>query len=160
MTLGKKGTGKPKKHYEEFFIEQGVMQYFIKPMKFKGNKNYLTIDFTFRDTLKYESFVIANYSIFTKTAVKKIDSTFFIINNEKIKFKNCERMFIDFRKDYQIRNTCNITYKELTKIVEMKPEIWAYFDNEKHVFVPSKHALKSFEVIKTRIIDIIELNRN
>lgn len=155
-----KGTKSAKKYYEEFFIDQGVMQYFIKPLEFKGEKDNLSIDFTFRDTVDYQSFITTNYSIYTFEKVKNIDSAFFIINNKKIQLKHCEKLFIKKSKQYQIRNSCKITYKEFMEIVEVEPEIWAYFNNKKHVFLPSKNAKTGLEITKTQIIDIIELNRD
>jgi hypothetical protein len=155
-----KGTKSAKKYYEEFFIDQGVMQYFIKPLEFKGDKENLFVDFTFRDSVSYQSFITLNYSIYTFERVKDIDSAFFIINDKKIDFNNCEELFIKKSKKYEIRNSCKITYEEFMKIVEVEPEIWAYFNNKKHVFLPTKNAKTGLLITKNQIIDIIELNRD
>ena len=155
-----KGKKSNKTYYEEFFIAQGVMQYFVKPLEYKSEKNNLSIDFTFRDTLSYNSFVIVNYSVFTDEAIKKIDSTFFVFNTEKIELKHCEKLFIDKKKKYQIRNSCKITYRELMQIIESDFEIWTYYNNQNHIFSPTRQAKTGVEITKTRIIDIIELNRD
>ncbi len=155
---GKKGA---KKSYEVFFINQGVLQYFVKPTEFKANEEMVMIDFTFRDTLAYTSFVTVNYSIFSSQVIKQVDSAFFVVDNKRIKLENCTRFFIDLHKNtYQIRNSCGITYQELTDLFSSQPVFEAYYNNEKTVFIPTKKTVKIFSAIKTQIIDIIELNKD
>lgn len=156
-----KGKKSPKKYYEVFFIDQGINQYFIKPLKFEAKKEYFTVDFTFRDSIGYDSYVTTNYSIFTSDVVKTVDSAFFVINTDKILIKKQEKFFIDLLKDtYQIRYSGKITYKELISVTENDPEIWTYYNGNKHIYYSNKKAKIGLEVSKNSIIKIIELNKD
>ncbi len=155
---GKKS--KPSKYVEEFFIDQGIMQYFIKPMKFKGEKEFFTVDFTFRDSISFDSYLTANYSVFTKNVVKKIDSAFVFVGDNKIKFCCSKRMFIDnYKKGYQIRYSSNITLNELSELVDNEKKIVLYYNGDEHYFLPVKKTKTACSVVKKNIIDIIILNR-
>jgi len=155
------GKKSAKKHYEVFFIDQGVLQYFVKPLEFKGDDEVFSVDFTFRDSVNYFSSVTTNYSIFTENPIKQVDSAFFVTNNEQIKLHNCERFFINIKKKtYQIRNSCTITYSQLIEITANETEFWAYYEGQKHVFIPTKKTSNILQGIKTQVIDIIELNKD
>lgn len=154
---GKKGT---KQYYKEFFLKGGIIQYFIKPIKFKGKKEQIIIDFTFRDTVQKTSNIIVNYTITSPEITKKIDSIFFIYEKTKIELKNIERFYIEKQKSmYLIRYSSVITYADLIKITTQQPNILAYFNNNKHKFYITKKAKKVLSVSKEQIVDIIELNR-
>ncbi len=156
-----RGTKSPKQVYEVFFIDDGVLQYFIKPLKFKNKHDYFTVDFTFRDTLKYDSFVTTNYSIYTKVAAKKIDSLFFITSEYKIKCKNNDKMFIDLKKKtYQIRYSSGITYQELIYLTSADDYyVLAYYNNSKHKFFPKRKTKKYIDIVNQQVINVIELNK-
>ncbi|MBN2662898.1 MAG: hypothetical protein JXR68_04550 [Bacteroidales bacterium] len=156
-----KGKKSPKQFYEVFYMEQDVLQYFIKPIDFKGDDNIFRVDFTFRDSSSNTSLVTTNYSIYSPEVVKQIDSSFFVVNNQKIKLKNPDRLFIDLRKTiYQIRYSSVIEYDGLVKITSSDPEFWAYYNGSKHVFYPTKRTYNILSNVKTQIIDIIEFNKN
>ncbi|MBN2890761.1 MAG: hypothetical protein JXL97_02750 [Bacteroidales bacterium] len=155
-----KGKKNPKKYYEEFFISQGIIQYFIKPLEFKGEKETFVADFTFRDSVQYNSLIAVNYSIFSDDVVKQVDSAFFITNNKKIKILNCEKLFIEKHKQYHLRNSCKITYNDLIQVINEDLEVLAYYNNLEHNFKATKQAKKGLFIAKTRIIEIIELNRD
>jgi hypothetical protein len=59
------GTTPAGKLMEEFFVQQGVMQYFIKPLawKFMGDKGLVQTDFTFRDSVGIKSPVTCNFTL-------------------------------------------------------------------------------------------------
>lgn len=50
---------------EEFFVQQGVMQYFIKPLEWKlmGDKGLVQTDFTFRDSAGTKTPVTCNFTL-------------------------------------------------------------------------------------------------
>ncbi len=156
---GKKS--KPGKYYEEFFIDQGVMQYFFKPLKFKSKTDFFIVDFTFRDSMDFESYLTANFSVFTDEPLKKVDSAFFLVNNEKINFCCLERMFIDnYRKGFQTRYSSKITFNQLSQFFENEPIILLYYNGGEHYFIPKRKTKKVLIILKQNVIEIIKLNRS
>lgn len=155
-----KGTKGAKKYYEEFFIDQGVLQYYIKPIKFKGDKEEFLIDFTFRDTVDYQTLIAANYSFYSDEKIKNIDSTLLIIDDLTIKMKDCERLFIQKNKNYHFRNSCKITFEELTQVLNENLVVKLYISGNEHVFYSTKDSRNALNICQTRIIEIIELNRD
>lgn len=142
-----------------FFVENGINQYFIKPLNFKSKKELLKIDFTFRDTCQNKTLIIANYSIFSSQLIKNIDSAFFMVNNQKIYFKETEKLFIENKKQYQIRQTNKITYKELLQIFNNDSQIHIFYSNNELIFVPTSKTKKIKAKAQKIIFENIELNR-
>jgi len=145
--------------YVTFFVANGINQYFIKPIEFKSSKDILKIDFTFRDTCKYETFIIVNYSIFSKDLIKNVDSAYFLINGKKIYFKESEKLFIESKKQYQIRQSNKITYKELLDVFSNRSEIYIFTSGKVLKFVPSNKTEKIRAKAQKIIFENIELNR-
>lgn len=156
-----KGKKSPKQFYEVFYMDQDVLQYFIKPTYFKEDKNIFSVDFTFRDSSSNTSLVTTNYSIYSPDVIKQIDSSFFVVNNQKFKLNNPNRLFIDLHKTtYQIRYSTVLEYDALAQLTSYDPEFWAYYNNSKHVFYPTKRSLNILGIVKAQIIDIIEFNKD
>jgi hypothetical protein len=155
------GKKPAQKVYEQFFVDQGVMQYFVKPLTFYSKKYKYTVDFTFRDTIADNSFVTANFSVFSKEKIKNIDSVYFIANNKKYYFQNCKKMFLEKdKKKYQIRYTSGITLRDFEKFCSIKPNIYVFVNNDRMLFKPTKKVLKSLRIVKGNILDIIIYNRS
>lgn len=155
------GKKSPKKYYQEFFIDNGIMQYFLKPVVYKSSKEKLLGDFTFRDTVAENGFVVFNYSIYTKSVVKNIDSAFIIISDNKIRIKNNERMFIDKDKNFfEIRYSAFITFYQMKQLSENESKINVFYNNSSVTFVPTKKTKSVLELFDQKVINIIELNRD
>lgn len=156
---GKKHS--PKSYFVEFYVDKNINQYFIKPIEYKNNNNnILTIDFTFRDSAQKNSPIIANYSIFSKEVIKKVDSAYYLVNDFRIRLFNQDRLFIDHKKKYEIRYSNNLTYQNLIDILaNHNSQIVVYYENSEHVFSPTKKTQNAIDICKTNIIDIIELNK-
>ncbi len=155
------------KCYEEFYVDEGVNQYFVKPLDFKAlnGKEKFTIDFTFRDTLRDNSQIIANYSFFSEYPVKKIDSVVLIAANntdkQSFKLKNCQRLFIDKnKKTYQIRYSCSLTYKQILDFFDYQDySVSVYINGNTIKFIATKKTLKAIYIVKNEVTDIIKLNK-
>ena len=143
-----------------FYVDTGVNQYFVKPLKFNtlDKKFVLTIDFTFRDTLKEESFAIVNWSIFSDTAISKIDS----IKINSYRLKDCKRMFITAENNgkfmFQIRYTCGLEKKNLLKIFKADTKISVFVSNRHLVFYPTKRTVRIMKFVNETVIRVLELN--
>ena len=134
----KSSSNKAKETYSVFFIDNGVLQYFIKPLEFKSK----------------------NYTLYSTEPIKSIESIIIKTNTNSAQIIGNERLYINKdKKGYQIRYSGTITYKQLTEFVYCEnPRIHIYLKNE-IIFKPEKHTLKSIKIIKTEVIDIIELNK-
>ncbi len=154
------GKKSAKKYYEEFFIDQGVMQYFIKPVEYKNGKNKITVDFTFRDSVPDNGNITLNFSLFSENLVKKIDSASFISSNQEIKIKNLKRMFIDKRKNiFQVRYTSSIKFRDMSEIFANNYNLILFYNKTKQTFVPKTKTLKIYRAFDNKVLSIIELNR-
>lgn len=148
----------PSSYYVNYYINDSVNQYFIKPLLYKANKTKLLIDFTFRDTI-LNCDITSNYSIITTEKVIKIDSAYFYHNNTKIFFKKPKKMFIDkHKKEYIIRYTNILYFDELDSITKNKAPIIVCYNNKKHVFKPTRKTRKLLSAVNSDIIEIIRLN--
>jgi hypothetical protein len=155
------GTQSRKKCYEEFYISDGVIQYFIKPLKFKSGNNEFYIDFTFRDTVNINSLITANYSFISEFPVKNIDSVIINTTCEKFLLQNGSKLFVDKnKKSYEIRYSDKIYYSELKKFFYSDNlHIFIYSNKNEYVFEPNKNTLKKIKISKDEVIDIIDLNK-
>ena len=157
-----KGSHAKRSYYESFYISDSVNQYFLKPLEFKFVKEKLFIDFTFRDSTLSNP-VTANYTVETKQRTAKIDSAYFKLNSKKIPLANSSKMFIDKNKDiYKIRYTNTLKFNNLSTICQNpdKLNLIVYYNNEKHIFIPTKKAIKSLSTFYNDVIDVIYLNKS
>lgn len=161
ITFHVRSTKSAKKLYEEFFIGQGVMQYFVKPLEFKNNEYSLNIDFTFRDTTHATSLVITNFSIFLKDKSEKIDSLGFQFDNSKVNFINPTQLYIDFnKKQYIKRFTSYVKYDDMKSFFYSENlTIFIYSNNLLKILYPTKKTNKNIEILKIKVFDMIELNK-
>src|SRR5436190_1494717 len=67
------------KYYSEFLINDTVTQVFIKPLVFKGKKNELSMDFTFRNNCNDTSSAKANFTFVS--AADQMKSIAFYLND-------------------------------------------------------------------------------
>ena len=68
-------NSKRDKLVETFFVEEGITQYFIKPLMLKGEKkNTLYVDFTFRDQEVSNDSATVNFSIEDENTLKAVES--------------------------------------------------------------------------------------
>ncbi len=151
------GKRSPKTVYEEYYVGEGVMQYFVKPIYFKSKDYKFTLDYTFRDTIA-TTYATCNYSLFSEKPIKTIDSTIILVdNNKRIKIKSNKKLFIDKKKDYQIRYSGGITKNELkTFFGGTTFEINIYENKSKIVLKPTKGTYKSIKIFKEQVMDIME----
>jgi len=158
--MGMRGQRSTKTIYDDFYISEGVMQYFVKPITFKSKDYKFTLDFTFRDSIT-TSYATCNYSLFSEEPVSTIDSAIILVdNNQKIIIKNNKKLFVSKKKKYQIRYSGGITNNELKIFFKGTSfEVNIYNNNSKIVLKPSNKTLKSIELFNKEVVDIIELNQ-
>lgn len=107
--MKKNASKKSKSYYETFYINDSTLQYFIKPIEFKGN-SAISIDFTFRKTNLEFSNVVVNFSIFSE---KKLNITDFklIADKKQYHLKQIDLLYKEKKKDkYIYRYTSELEY--------------------------------------------------
>ncbi len=67
-------------------------------------------------------------------------------------------MFVEKDKQYHIRNSCNIKYCNFKKIINENLIVEVYYNNQQNIYKPVRKSKNALIVVKTRIIEIIELN--
>ena len=157
-----KGSHTKRTYYESFYISDSVNQYFLKPLEFKFVKEKLYIDFTFRDSTLSNP-VTVNYTVETQERIAKIDSAYFKLNSQKIPLYNSSKMFIDKDKDkYKIRYTNTLKFKDLANICKNSDKFTfnVFYNNEKHIFLPTKKSIKFLSAFYDDVIDVIYLNKS
>ncbi len=154
-----KGNRKP---YIIFYVDVSVNQYFFKPQKFKNKnlKEFLTIDFTFRDTLKPQSLAIVNYSLFSFNPISNIDSIILFSDGRSYQLRQCKRLFIrKAHKRYEIRYSCRLSYKSILEYFDGKYYKVEVIINGKRIdFEPTKRTLKNYAIFYNDVISLIKLN--
>jgi len=116
-----------KSYYETFHINDSVMQYFIKPMQFKGKLN-LKADFTFKKISNRFSTVTMNFSVIsnedTPLELIQINST------ERDSIRKINLLFKEKKKSkYKYRYTSNISYMSLYDFFSQEHQIINYNNN-------------------------------
>jgi hypothetical protein len=161
ISFNVKGTKSAKKLYEEFFLGQGVMQYFVKPLEFKNDEYSFTIDFTFRDTLSDVSLVISNFSVFLDDKSEIFDSIGFESENFKVDFINPTQLYIDFnKKQYIKRFTSYVKYGDMKNFFYSENlSIFIYSKNVKKNLYPTKKTSKNMNILNNKLFEITELNQ-
>lgn len=130
------------KTYVSFYKDQGLIQYFIKPLIFveSNTKDQLNIDFTFVP----EQSVNINLSVLSGQKIKSIDSITIANSNVILCSTDLQLLFIDkYKKSIESRYTCKTQYN-------LYPELFAdgdwtitiYTRNKKFVTHPKKKGKK------------------
>jgi len=152
---------KTDKYYEEFFIKQGVMQYFVKPLLYTNDESKYTIDYTFRDSISRTGLVVINNSLYSDKYIKNIDSAFFVFSDGKLEIMNIKRMFIEKeKKKFEIRYSATITLAQMEQVFKNNHKISIFSNNVEYLMLPKKKTTKIYQLFDEKILEIIELNRN
>ncbi len=150
---------RPGKLYEEFFVSANITQYFIDPLPFKSKPYKLKIDFTFRNHGYDTTRVFANYSLYSKEPVKRIDSVHFLINDEKYPFNRYEKLFLErVGKKYELRYSSRIKYGVLKKFIRNETDILVKTNDEMIRFSPPGRTKRRKLKLDEAIFKIIDLN--
>jgi len=156
-----KSSSGGKAYYEEYYIDAGVLQYFIKPLDYKVEKYKASLDYIFRDTIT-NSNIDFKYSFFSDDPVTNIDSAKFVRAGKKdIKIRNHNKMFVDRKnKGYKIRHSGAISYPDLKLIFKQGDyNFHIYYSGEEVILKPTKRTLKIHHIFDTQVVEIIEMNR-
>lgn len=150
-------SGNPGKLYEVFYIKNGVTQYFVKPLKGKGEDLKYTTDFTLRNDLKLDGDIVCNFSLFSKKPIKKIESAVFKSDGKSIPLHSLEKIFIEKvkKEQYHLRYTSKMTFRDFSQLV--KADIISMKLDNLYIGFSNK-IVKNLHKIDEYIVELVELN--
>ena len=151
------GVGKSDKLYKSFYLEDGGLKYFIKPMKFKGSDSELLIDFNI-ESFEGDSAVV-NFSIFHSEPFKKLSSFRISTPDTAIKAYAIKSMFVELEKsnNYESRFTSLIPNTGLKKIfTEPNWEINARRNQTELTFHSRRKIEKDINLIDRAVFQLLD----
>ena len=153
ISFKKNASKKSNSHYETFFINDSTMQYFIKPIDYKGQVD-IQLDFTFRKINTIFSDVKLNFSVFSDTPNPIKSLNFY--PNDSINISNIELMFKEKRKKkYVYRYTTIVSYLSLKDFFSKKYIEVSYNDN---TLTPTKKSKNIIEKLNADLFNFELLN--
>lgn len=161
MRMGANGA-RLGKAMETFYVEGGLIQYFIKPLHLKGSNTSASVDFTYRHDPKKENAVTCNFSLKSSNASHVASQAYFLLEKEKIEVKNLKKLAYSKNKStYTFRYTSNMTYDELKRIVQSKSFSLVIFTKDKKELVhkPSSKSKRKLKTVDEKMISVVELDK-
>ncbi len=141
--------------YETFFISEGVMQYFIKPLEFKNDtKEEMMLDITFRH--KSDTPAHLKMSFITDDVLNTTDSLKIANDNHEVVLKNMNIMFKERgKKKYKSRFSADTTLSDVTKLFKNKNWfITIYAKDYSNSFSPINKTSKSITKLNHEIFSL------
>lgn len=119
----------------DFYVNDSVNQYFIKPLKFKSASSQLHSDFTFR-TGDSSEYINVNFSIFSKEKYSKEDLVSFFYTSE---LKDLKLMYVEKRKsNFESRFSGKINKNDFFRLTENQSwKLITEKNNDSIIFKPT-----------------------
>lgn len=156
-------SGKAGNPFIEFFVEPGVSQYFIGPLKFSNAaKQKLEIDYTLRDSTKSVSPVALNFTLFTDSLTSTPDSLVFYDAGKRLfsALPPFDRFYVDKDKVIKHRYGAVIDYAQMKKTVRSTGLSVSYWTRASQIdFELESKSQKILKVIDEELIDQIEFTK-
>ena len=146
-------TGKIKKYIEEFYIGDGVMQYFIQPISYTDiNQQKASLDATIRNIDQTKDSITINFTVALKT---KLDINKVVLDNKQ-KTVTINRIKTLFREKgdelFTHRASIKIPYLVYTDILlSEKHTIDVYNPSEKTTIYPENKGIKTINILKQKL---------
>lgn len=145
------------KLFESFFVGENGIQYFIKPLEFKGdNKTKLLMDITIRMKNVNENKATVNFSIIDQKIITIIDSMIITQPNQKILLHDIEPLFFEKQKNRLVaRYTSKANSEKIISYFKRTNwNIYIYSVNEKYDYVSSVKTDKKIQYINANLFSI------
>ncbi|HBF88288.1 MAG TPA: hypothetical protein DDX39_06560 [Bacteroidales bacterium] len=132
------GSPDTNKVFESYFVDKGIFQYFVNPLKYKDKSNFLIPDITFRDSSKSESKIIVNFTIQGTVQPNLIN----YYTSIPIKFENISLLYADKVKNIS-RYTSTIKYSQFKDICKFpNHKIIMNLESDTITLYPNRKTLK------------------
>ena len=140
-----------------YFVEKGVMQYYLMPVGFGGGKADVNVDFTVRVQKGVKNPVICNFTVKTRTdPPKSVErAEFLLIDAEKtLALRDIEVLFIE-RAAREIRLTSIMDREDFDALLSSKIVLFDVFcDTGEYSFTPTGDFYRALEQARIEIIDV------
>jgi hypothetical protein len=140
--------------YLKKMIQEGAVLYFITPTSFKAKPGKVKLegDFTFQYSGGMPEAVYLRFSIFSKSAIRRLENLAFFSGENQIGGTGApELIFLQKEKrKWHSRFSATLPYPTLLKLLQAGPEasIHAATPEKKYAFAPGKDWLKAAEILK------------
>lgn len=133
------------------------MQYFLRPLEYKGDKITVLIDFTLRDTISANGLVVSNFTVQSNENTFSTDSVYFKGDSWKSGMTDLNTLFTEKEKnEFLKRYTGNISYTEFGEICQDPDhKIYLYNGPDQYAVSPSRKARKNLASFKRDILFLI-----
>jgi hypothetical protein len=123
---------------QSFFVEFGVMQYYIPQAKWKGKNSFAVLDFTFRQSSLNDSTVCNISFTLKKHPPKTVSSVIFITDGKEYRIQEISPMFREHSAKL-VRVSMHINNEYFDKILASKSlKLIAVIDGLEYEFSPPK----------------------
>jgi hypothetical protein len=139
-----------------YYVDKGIMQYYLMPTTFFGEGAILSIDFTIRIEADKETPATCNFTIKTdKDLPKTVNRAHFGLSdrNEDIELRQIDVLFIE-KSNSQIRLTSTMPEKDFKELL-LSRDLKFYVESDKRAFVFTPSG-DFFETMKDAGIEILD----
>lgn len=143
-----------KKHWEEFYVSDGVIQYFVKPLTYKSTVGEFETDFTFRTN---SDSATINYSIIQSAPVSVPERISFSNSKATIEIKPVKILLNEkFKKGYKLRQSGKISMNDFRRLIT-ENTLTAIVKNgtATTVFHPTKKTTKQHKNLNANLFEIL-----
>ena len=142
-------------HYETFLVDEGITQYFIKPLTYTSGEVSFKVDYTFRDSVNSQSFITCNYSLFTPEKVS-VEQVIFHTDSSSFSAKNSERIYLKKDEKFHYRATSDIRYRNLIQLLEAgKTRVQIGMENTNRTLTPEKETKDKYTYMRANLLPVI-----
>lgn len=150
------GGSNVSKLYEVFYIQNGVTQYFVKPLKFKNDGIKFTADFTLRNDVTPEKNIVCNFSLYSPEPIKNVEKVTITTGQSTMELFDLEKVFIEKQKNgYHLRYTSKMKFSDFSMLTKTNSST---FKVDNVIFESPKKVVKKLNKVDEYVIDIIELS--
>jgi hypothetical protein len=136
--------------WEEFYVSQGVSQYFIKPLLFKNEAGHFLVDFTFRNT---SDSVTVNFTIKGVNLPSQRETIFFCSSVDTIHIGKAQTIFRSAGKNgIDSRESSKIEFSEFIRLI--KCDHWNIKTSDV-IFQPISKTEKYLYKLRNNLISIL-----
>lgn len=139
-----------KNFWEEFFVSEGVMQYFIKPLTFRNRADQLEIDFTFRT--KSDSATV-NFSIISINPIDSPEKLTISNSSILVKINLLKTLLTENFSKKMIRKSGKISCQDLRQLInDNQWTIVSYSKSETSKFFSPKKTSRKIDLLEKKLI--------
>lgn len=154
FTIKPAATKTGKNLWEEFYVAQGVIQYFIKPLTFKSNSGDIIVDFTFRTN---SDSATVNFNIIDTNPIA-IPTQVSFFKDEHLCTISSRKTLLSEKKNktFKLRQTGKIAQNDLIRLFGSNNCIISVTNNSATKdYQPAKRTEKYVVRLKSNLFDVI-----